>query len=394
MNKILMVVLNTFVNDARVSRMATTLSEHYDVSIFARHAQDLPKQEKFGDVTVQRHSVSADHAGWAFLRPLRYVELLVRFIVGAVRMKPTVVHAHDLNALPIGYLISRLTGAKLIYDAHEMWSEQEIQNSLPRYIRVIGRWFEKRYSRRADAAISVSEGIADEMQRRFNLEKVNVVRNLPSHHPVDRSESPLRRHLAIDSQDFIVLYQGALSSGRGVECLIEAFLQLDDPRLQLVLLGNGPLKADLEEAVPPTELNSRVHFISAVPHAELLYWTAGADTGVHPMVGSCLNHKLALPNKLFEYLQAGLPIIVSDMPEMATFVRKEKIGLVFEDGNAEELARNIAALSEDHDLVDTFRAEARRVAAIENWENESQKLSAIYTALTEGTELPLYHKHQ
>jgi glycosyltransferase involved in cell wall biosynthesis len=294
-----------------------------------------------------------------------------------------VVHAHDLNALPIGYLISRFTGAKLIYDSHELWSEQEVQQSLPRYLRVVGRWFEKRYSKKSDSVITVSDGIAQELKNRFDLKYIHVVRNLPSYveTPVSKSQSPLRQTLGIGSEDFVVLYQGGLSSGRGIEYLVEAFLTLQDPRLKLVLLGNGAMRDRLEMMVPENELGARVFFLAAVPHAELLDWTGGANVGVHPMEGTCLNHKLALPNKLFEYIQARLPVIVSDMPEMSAFVKGGQIGLVFKDGDVAALANCIERLANDPTLCSKLEEEAGRVASTFTWENESSKLLSVYEGL-------------
>ena len=382
-NNVLMVALNTFVNDARVAREAQTISEIYELTIFARHAENLPLKEKHERVSVVRHRVLVDKLGVKFIRPLRYMEVALRFIYAALKLKPSVVHAHDLSALPIGYLISRLTGAKLIYDAHEMWSEQEIQKSLPGYLRVIGRWFEKRYSKKSDSVITVSDSIAQELKQRFQLKDIHVIRNLPSYvkDPVEKEASPLRKELGLNGEDFVVLYQGGLTSGRGVEYLVEAFLAVDDSRLKLVLLGNGPLRNRLESMVPAHELGHRVFFLSAVPHSELLNWTAGANVGVHPMEGTCLNHKLALPNKLFEYIQARLPVIVSDMPEMSAFVKREHIGLVFKDRDIKALSDSIERLVNERELCLQLEKEAGRVAALFTWENESPKLLSIYEEL-------------
>ncbi|WP_421844839.1 glycosyltransferase family 4 protein [Marinobacter algicola] len=378
-----MVVLNSFVNDARVYREAKEASKNFRVTIFARHADHLPIEENICGISVTRHSVTIDKLRLRFVRPLRYLELAVRFIWAALRLKPTVVHAHDLNALPIGYLISRFTGAKLIYDAHEMWSEQEVQQSLPRYLQVIGRWFEKRYAKKSDSVITVSDSIARELKHRFDLKAIHVIRNLPSYleAPVSKIESPLRKTLGIGNEDFVILYQGGLSSGRGIEFLVKAFLTLDDRRLKLVLLGDGSLRKMLESMVPENDLGCRVFFLSAVPHAELLDWTAGANVGVHPMEGTCLNHKLALPNKLFEYIQARLPVIVSDMPEMSAFVEGERIGLVFKDTDVAALASCIVRLANERDLYRRLEKEAARVANAFTWEQEGPKLLSVYEGL-------------
>lgn len=383
MKNVLMLVLNTFVNDARVSRQSQKVSELERVSIFARHEGSLPAKEQLGAVSVIRHSVAVDKLQLKFVRPLRYLELTIRFFWAALKLKPTVVHAHDLNALPIGYLIARFTGAKLIYDAHELWSEQEVQQSLPRYLRFIGRWFEKRYAKKSDLVITVSDSIARELKNRFDLSEIHVVRNLPSYveHPVSKTQSPLRQTLGIDCEDFVVLYQGGLSSGRGIEYLVEAFLTLQDPRLKLVILGNGALRNRLESMVPQSEIGGRIFFLPAVPHAELLDWTAGANVGVHPMEGTCLNHKLALPNKLFEYIQARLPVIVSDMPEMSALVEEEQIGLVFRDKDVSALADCIERLANDPVLCTKLETEAGRVANTFTWEEESSKLLLVYERL-------------
>jgi glycosyltransferase involved in cell wall biosynthesis len=171
----------------------------------------------------------------------------------------------------------------------------------------------------------------------------------------------------------IAVYAGAVKPSRGVDELIDAIRIL--PGWHLALVGTTPesLAVVLEGRSFPPELAARTHVVSPVPYWSLPEYLASATVGVHPLPGSCLNHNLALPNKLFDYLFAGLPVVVNDLPEMGRLVRERDVGIAYESGNPASLA---CALEASQDLLVS-------PSAIDDlsWDRQEKQLRALYDIL-------------
>src|SRR5215212_4763186 len=347
MMRCLSIVLNAFTNDSRVLRQSETLAKKgFKVTVFALHEDKLPLKEEHAFFSLRRSKLRT--RGWSKRKPaqlIKYVECVVRMVAAGVRVRPTVVHANDWDALPIGYLIARLTGAKLIYDAHELWRDPAVHDGMPAALLDLGVRLEGWLARRADGVMTVSESIAADMAENMKIVKPQVVRNLPLAKqsavlPESDEERPLRRQLGLSDKVPVVLYQGRVSVRNGVEILLEAFRWVN-PLTVLVYLGYGPQVSSLKQQAKELGTGERVFFHPAVPPNVLLSYTADATVGVIPIKGCSLHYRYCLPNKLFESLQAGLPVVVSDLPEMAAVVKRYGVGEVFPDGNAESLARTL-----------------------------------------------------
>lgn len=295
----------------------------------------------------------------------------------AVAQRPDAVHAHDAAMLLPGLLAARRCGARLVYDSHELATGVPYRGGAwPVVVAAV----ERLGATRADATIAVSEGIAARLDERYRLcSAPTVVRNLPDLPPPGAAPAPdLRRQLAIGDAP-LVLHQGSAAPGRGCEALVRAIAAVPDAQL-LFLAAAEPDARRLGTVAAETGVAGRVHFRDPVSPEALLSHTAQADVGVSLLEDSCDNHRLALPNKLFEYLSAGLPVVVSDLPEAARLVRGRRIGWCARPGDPESVAAALrAALAGrgDGDL----RARVAAAAAELSWEREKHRLLEVYERL-------------
>jgi glycosyltransferase involved in cell wall biosynthesis len=289
--------------------------------------------------------------------------------------RPDVVHANDIATLIPGYFAARLSGAKLVYDTHEY------AVGVP-YRKAVWAWLAATIERlligRCDAVITVSDGIAERLQERYGLEqRPAVVRNVPDLPPPGDAPD-LREEMGIGSAP-LVLHQGAVAEGRGGGNLVRAVAEMDSAHL-LFLGADGAFAEGLRDLGRGAGLDGRLHFHPPVPLTELLSYTTQADVGVSLLEDTCENHRLALPNKLFEYLAAGLPVVVSDLPEMSRLVGQRGVGWTTDPGDPADIASVLTLALEDRN--DASLHERVRAAAAElNWPHERSRLTGLYAAL-------------
>jgi glycosyltransferase involved in cell wall biosynthesis len=298
---------------------------------------------------------------------------------GARAQRPDVIHANDIATLIPGYLAARLSGARLVYDTHEY------AVGVP-YRKAVWAWLaatiERLLIRRCDAVITVSDGIAERLQARYGLaERPVVVRNVPDLPPPNPGAAPdLREGMGVGAAP-LVLHQGAVAEGRGGDNLVRAVARMESAHL-LFLGADAAFSERLRELGKEVGLDGRLHFHPPVSLAELLSYTTQADVGVSLLEDTCENHRLALPNKLFEYLAADLPVVVSDLPEMSRLVAERGVGWTTDPGDPADIARVLAlALEERNDPALHERVSA--AAAELNWPHERSRLTGLYERLAQ-----------
>ncbi len=376
MAKILHLVLNDYENDNRVRRAAECAHEMgAEVFIYALSKFDTSKKYTQAGVNVYLfYLITRSWSKKRLFQVFKYLEVLIRMIVKGIRYKPNIVHAHDLNTLPIGFFIARLTGAKLIYDSHEYWADAGVLGFSDSPITKLILLLEGYYIRRVDACITVSDSIAELLKKDYNISKPYLVRNVPEKWDLS-SPKQLRSRLGINKDKVIVLYQGVIN-GEGVFDLINAFQQINTDAI-LVFLGNGTAVNELKGMGV-----KNVFFHPSVPYEQLPSYTSDADIGIHSMHGNMLNRLNALPNKLFEYIQGELALIVSDLPEMSRIVSGHNLGLVYPNSNTDELANSMKKLINDRRLRDAARKKSADCALMFNWDEEKNILKNIYLRLS------------
>lgn len=383
MTRIALVCVSPLQHDSRVLRHAALLvGAGYDVRIFAQ--APLPAtppapvsvipgpgsdtRVRLGMVLRQAPATllpaSADLLYWLSPSRLTTRSDLLRF-------KPDLVIANDWRALPIAYAAKQACRARIIYDSHEFASE-EFTDSW-RW-RVLARQhvvrIEDRYIREADAVATVSDGIADALAARYNLTRPTVISNTPAW-----QETSFRP----TGDTVTVLYHGAIVPRRGLETLIESVAFWPD-RFRLVIRGPAQGGFDQHLRTLASSFGERISFAPPVSPDQVVSTAAQADIGIFLLSNSTTHARFAMPNKIFEYIQAGLMVISSDLPEIRSVIEGARCGLVL----AEDTSKAIAACLAD---LDVGRIDACKLAALEcardlNFEAEGAKLLALIGQLT------------
>lgn len=372
-----MVVFGDLPYDFRVYRAARTLIDAgYRVSLLAPRfdAEPLPDIWSTDHLVIDQLPMPRETS----LRR-RYPQFW-RWATGrATQLAADIYHAHDLDALWPAARAARRHEARLVYDSHELFVGQSSLVSRP-LIRGFWSLLETRLVSRADAVMTVSEHIADDLQQRYALAtRPAVVRNLP----------PLREPLADDrlrqaigasaASGPLALYQGGFLTDNGLLEVIDAMADVDTG--QLVLLGGGPTEQALRQRVAAAGLQAQVHFLPRVPFADLHAWTCGADIGLCLIRPAGDSFTWSLPNKLFEYFQAGLPVLAGDTPQIRAVIEQTGAGLVVDPTDPSAIAGGLNVLFGDAAHRTELAGAARAAAQTYCWEQEAPRLLKLYEAL-------------
>jgi glycosyltransferase involved in cell wall biosynthesis len=308
--------------------------------------------------------------------PLFYAEYNLRLFLFLLFTKQELFLACDLDTLVGSYLAARIRGIPLIYDCHEYFTE--VPELVSRHaVKKIWEGLEKRILPHIRFAYTVSQSIADVYRAKYRI-PMEVIFNYPN-----RNKSLIQPGFSLrKGQEKIVLYQGSVNMGRGLAMAIMAMKFIADARL--VVIGEGDILDDLIKLTRNAGLSGRVTFTGRIPMDELILYTQQADVGISLEENLGLNYRFALPNKLFDYVQAGIPVLVSDLPEMAAVVYKYNIGKVIRTTDPTELASCISSML--HNAADREQWKENLSVASEEccWEREEGKLLSIFQLASPG----------
>ena len=289
-----------------------------------------------------------------------------------------IIHAHDYPMLAPAVEAARIRGVPLVYDAHELYYAQV---QLPAPIRRAYRRREKRLIKSADAVVTVNPYISKLMSERYAIEPPQVLLNAAPLQPVERVID-LRRQLGLPAATKIVMYQGWISSNRGIEILVESARYLRE-EIVCVIVGYGDYENSLKQIVENKKLADKVFFWGGVPSADLHRITCEADLGVIPYIGIDENNYFCSPNKLFEFAIAQIPFLSNDLPFLADVARSYDNGVLQDITTPEAMARAINDIFSDEGRLERLREGAKCAREFLNWELESRKLIDVYSGLKE-----------
>jgi len=306
--------------------------------------------------------------GWRyFMDPERYhLGLFSRHMEKA---RADVVIAHDLPTLPpAAQLAARLRSA-LVYDSHELYPEQGFS---PFELR---RWtsLEAAHIGRCDAVITVNQSVADELTRRYGLGHVDIILNAEQRWTGETAHRHFHKKYRLPDDALVLLLQGGLSAGRNLEDLVLAMPHVKNPRVHLVLMGDGQVKEKLVQLTTAAGAPTKTHFHERLDQEVLLSRTAAADVGVIPYLSTSLNNHISTPNKLFEFIATGLPILASDLPEIRRFVSQWDIGLLADFHGPAAIGAAIDDMFSDPKRLLAWRENQKVAAATLNWDVEGLK---------------------
>ncbi len=300
-----------------------------------------------------------------------------RFAEAARAFQSKVYHASDLYTLPaMGRAASEHDGL-LAYDARELYPHVASTAGRP-WVRAVWRTVEYRHIRRADAVFTVGDAIADVLHRSYSITRPIVVHNVPEHAEPAPTDA-LRTKAGAEANIVILLHQGNIQKHRGCSLMVDAMTSVEGA--MLVFLGGGPLKEELRRKADRRGLANKVRFIDPVPPAGLLSMTASADIGITLLEDTCLNHRLALPNKLFEYLMAGLPVLASNLPEAGSLVNRFEVGMTVDPADTAALAETIQYMVDNTGARTRWAGNSRKVFSEFSWETASARFRSAYQNL-------------
>lgn len=404
-----MVAYSDITHDSRVQREANSLAEAgHAVTLFslAGSGAQIPTLDSRIEVVVRaptkgtvipgspspfRHARRgsrlrriADRVGWLFgyTRNLRAWGRTITSTAPGI----DVWHAHDFAGLvAVGSSIG--PGLALIYDVHDLFVETGTASRLPGLLRWAVRQYERRLIRRVDLVVAVNQPLAKIVRDRYGPRAMIVVHNCPPRWtPLEPRPDLIRQAAGIPAGAPVILYHGLLGANRGLDQLTAAILEPGLEHAHLALLGYGELARSLSELASDPRYAGRLHVLDAVLPAVLLPWVASADVGAMAMPHASLNLFISTPNKLFECLSAGTPVVVSDFPAVREIVIGDPLGplgAVCDPSSVTEVAGAIRGIL---NLDDPAQGDLRRrcVAAARerwNWETEVARLIAIYDNL-------------
>jgi glycosyltransferase involved in cell wall biosynthesis len=360
----------------------STLSERatFTAKLVARApARRARRATRVASRAAKKRSIRAKRK---LLRPSRFRQIERRMAREAVAFKPDVCWSNDTDTLRAAASAARSTGARLVYDAHEvMWDVPQLKwNYKLRWSLV-----ERTHIRRAAACSTVCDPIADLMAERYRIPRPAVILNTPalaeSEHATSPADSPLNAHRR--PGELIVCYTGNLAPYRGLEELFAAMPHLP-ANARLVIIGYGFYRDTLERLARDQGLAERVSILDPVPAQELLHWVAGADVGMVSHLRRGRNQEYVMPNKLFEFMHLGIPVVANDLPLVTPIVREVGFGEVVDITDAPALAHAIAGLLEDPARRAEMRERALAGARRYSWENQERTVLDMVEGRPDG----------
>jgi glycosyltransferase involved in cell wall biosynthesis len=367
---------STFLNESRILKIVRSLQEHrifQQLVVLALWKDGLPKYEVLGDgIEVWR---IAPVIGGSMEGRLGRMFKVIGWHLGvlwALRgVKVRCFNCHSLAVLPLSVMVKSWKRCVLVYEPHELESETAGLQGMHQWLM---RRVERALISRADAVCVVNRSISNWYIARYGLKKAWVVRNVPHKSDVDPVRTGhLRRALGLATEAQLFLYQGLLAPGRGVSLLINVFSKL--PNVHLALMGYGEMEGQVRAA---SHEHENIHFMPAVPPEQVKDYTVDADVGIALIEKVCLSYYLSLPNKLFEYAACGVPMVVSDFPEMGRFVHEYDCGWTVEP-EEQALLYLIKHLTSKE--LSSKRANTRNSVQTYCWQEEERVLLAMYRSL-------------
>ena len=299
-----------------------------DIIILGLWEPGLKREESTGNrTTIYRKKLFFDKFGKNIVfKLLKFVEYFFLAIKLGSRKNIEIINCHSIHVLPAGVFLKLIYGKKLIYDAHEI--ETEV-NGAKGFKKLFAKFVERLMIGKVDEVIVTSDGFESWYKNEYkHLPPITTIKNIPYTNNLTFNESvSLKKAFNIPESEILILNQGVMSESRGTLRLLNVFANLEKKK-HIVFMGFGPLIDKVKEY---SEKYDHIHYHPPVRPEELLSYTRTADVGIHPIQNTCLNHYYCLPNKLFEYIVAGLATIVSDVHDMRLVVEKYNTGWCISD---------------------------------------------------------------
>ncbi len=363
MKKVIISVTTDLISDARVHKISCALNNKgWDVTLVGR------KLKNSLDITPRDYKTK--RINLVFEKGvLFYAEYNLRLLFYLLFHKSDILISNDLDTLLPNFIISKIKKNKLYYDTHEYFTGvPELLNK--KFVRGIWEFLEKFMFPKLQNIYTVNSSIALLYEKKYKV-KINVVRNVPLLVPKNNNV-----HENNSSLQDIILYQGAINKDRGLEEMIEAMAYIG--KALLLIIGDGDVLNKLKEKVAFLQLKNKVEFISKLPFEELRKYTETATIGLCIEKDTNINYRYCLPNKLFDYIHAGIPILASPLVEVKQVIMKYDIGAFISSHNPIHIADSITKMLADKNQLSIWKENTKKAAQEMNWQNEEKELLKIF----------------
>jgi glycosyltransferase involved in cell wall biosynthesis len=365
--KVLVSVINNISTDQRVEKVCNSLFKNgYEILIIGTNLNGMPPLNR--PYSTQRFKLKFQK------KILLFAEFNCKLFGKLLFQsdKNTILLANDLDSLLPNFLVSKIKKIPLVFDSHEIYSE--LPSIQGRFAQKVWRKLEKYLIPSVKHFYTVSEGYADFFEKKYGNRPL-VIKNLPLLHinsckekkiTINLPENPLNKK--------ILLYQGAINTSRGIDKMIEAMNYIENA--QLWIIGNGPLKEEYEKLCIKFQVENKVYFLGEILPEQLRQITPLADLGLSLEEDGGLSYRHALPNKLFDYIHAKVPVLGTYLPEIKNIINKNQIGEVIFDHSAYEIAEKIKFLiskGKKHYLTNLEKTSVKY-----NWEAQESTLLNIF----------------
>jgi glycosyltransferase involved in cell wall biosynthesis len=372
--KVAFSVTNCICNDQRVLRIAETISSlNCEITIIGRHSGDCCNTN-FVPFKTKRFKMIFKR-GFLF-----YKFYNIRLLFHLIFNRYDILVANDLDTLLPNFIVSKLKRLLLVYDSHEYFTGvPEIQDRP--FVKWVWKNIEKMIFPHLKHVMTVSDSIAVQYEQEYGIKPVtvrNCSRRTDGINPYSREE------LDIKKDHLLLILQGTgINVDRGGEELIEAINKTEN--VTLLIVGSGDLLPVLKEKVKELYLSERVKFIPKVPWEEMMRYTKSADAGLSLDKNTNINYRFSLPNKLFDYISAGIPVIAGNLPEVTRIVTVNKCGILIPEITPGEISHAIKILVEKPDLLTELKRNALSASVSINWDQESSKVREFYKVVSNST---------
>jgi glycosyltransferase involved in cell wall biosynthesis len=361
MKKIASLVTNDLHQDQRMNRICTALvGAGYDVTLIGRKRKSSYALDK---KPFHRLRLNC----WFERSFLFYAEYNIRLFFHLLFNHYDIINANDLDTIFPAIWVAKAKGSKVVYDAHEYFTEQEEIVNRPS-VKKFWKAIEKFSLPKVDAAITVSQGYADLFKNEYNID-FGIVRNATILR--DAPEN-------CDKSIPYVLYQGAVNYGRGLEELITAMQHVN---CQLYVCGDGDVLPQLKEQSKKLGLEEKIKFWGFVEPEELRSFTCGAAIGLTLFAKAGLSHWHSLANRFFDYMHSGVPQIAMTYPEYVSFNGKDEVAVLIDNIEPENISKALNTLLSDKELYARLSKNALSAREHANWQAQEKVLIKVYENL-------------
>ena len=360
--KIFVAVTNDISTDYRVHKICNYLiNKGHEIVVYGRVLPNTITVKRAYKIVRKKHIFNNNF--------FFYAEFNIRLFFYLIFRKFDYVLSNDLDTLPACFFGSKIKNTNLVYDSHELFSEgPELQGR--KFVQGFWRSLEDFFLPKVKNAYTVSQSIVEFYDSKYQ-NKMGVIRNIPLKKDI----------LEIDEEAFpttkkTILYQGVLNPGRGLKPMIKALKFIND--LDLIIIGYGKVEQDLKSFVAQEKMKDRVHFLGRVSRDKLFNYTKKATLGMVLEEPLGLSFQYSLPNKLFDYIHAEIPIVAGNLPEITRIINKYKVGVLVDNYEPKTIAKAINNLLKDEVLLSEIKKNQQKAKDVLCWEKESKKLDNYF----------------